>query len=190
LTDYGKYVFCTTPPEAHAPFTQSDFLFPTSLSQGESRKNMRKTLFFITLAAVVIALGPGCFSANDFLVGATTSTAPKQYKAHFKTAKCMEMTGKVIYQAPLNYYLTDSALYEIDNQGNGARITNHWSDPAGVFYFVHVKDNAGWLYLIPHDPQKVPVRLEFAKGSYKVNKKKGALQPVGKPYAGCVLQKQ
>ena len=147
----------------------------------------------VVVLAVLCACGAGC--ANWFLNGATMHSAgvPQNATARFTVPSCTMSNGTPIAgPAGQSYYLAQEArgpvLYELDANGSGAAITNHWSDERGVHFFTWVSGNAGWVFTFPHSRDQLPTRWVFEAGTYGTTvMPNGATSPTGQPTASCQM---
>jgi hypothetical protein len=142
----------------------------------------RKILSFTALLLV-----SGC-TAGFYLVGATPHTGrPAMVRATWRIAACSQANGQSAEAPNATYYLDDIALYEVDASGQGARITNSWSDDKGRYFFTRVKTSHGWLYFIPNDATQAPTRQVYLAGAYSVDEQNAVIKPVGTPGVSCTL---
>jgi hypothetical protein len=106
----------------------------------------------------------------------------------FKISKCTTTAGESIAGPPTYYPLLQEgrpALYEIDTNGEGAEITNHWQDEQGHHFVTYVASSHGWHYIIPDEPGKPGKRLVHPAGSYTVQNVAGTMRLMGEPAANC-----
>jgi hypothetical protein len=140
------------------------------------------------MLACVLVLGAGC-TASFFMVGSTPhSGPPPASKASWVVSGCTTADGRPTDKPDATYYIDDTSFYEIAANGQGARITNTWSDAKGRYFFTRVKTSAAWLYFIPADGASPPVRYVYFKGAYDVTEENGIIKPNGTPSATCGLQ--
>jgi hypothetical protein len=148
----------------------------------KSRSNRSLSLLLVALT--------GCTSW--FLKGAEqTSGPPSSSRAVFSAPVCTTTEGETLTGADVTYYLADEGgpvLYELDANGEGARITNTWSDELGTHFFVWVGTGPGFRFLFPSDGG-APTRFVYTARSYQGDhSQEGVTKPIGDPAATCELR--
>jgi hypothetical protein len=141
--------------------------------------------------ALVLGLG-GCASA--FMSGsAPVSAPPKSPLAKWTVTACKDAAGAAIpMSGAISYYLEEGpeglALYEMDAQGKGAKITNHWEDAQGMHFFTRVYTSHGFELFLPADRKQPGTRKVYLRGAFEVTKDaNGVIRPGGAPGATCTM---
>jgi hypothetical protein len=121
-----------------------------------------------------------------------TKAPPAQPLGTFKIPKCKTTAGEEIAGPQATYYLGAGkkgglALFEIDTNGQGAEITNHWQDEQGHHFVTYVASSHGWHYIVPDEPGKPGQRLVHPAGSYAVQNIAGTMRLSGEPAATCEM---
>jgi len=137
----------------------------------------------------------GCVSW--FLNGAREHSggAPASAIARFTVPSCRTLADGSQIAGPQDqaYFLAQEAqgpvLYEVGLDGEGAAITNHWTDESGTtHFFVWVSGSHGWVYSFPGSREELPNRYVLAGGTYEVRQRPdGVSVPVGQPLAVCAM---
>lgn len=144
-------------------------------------------------AAVVLCVASSSVQAGAFLKGARiVKKDPAEVLVKYGIAPCVGTDGSSMGSPPGAYWLVNDkaglALFERDNTGSGALITNHWTVGDEDHFFTWVPGISGWEYVIPADRTKEGARLVFPRGSFKLDKStKGIFKPKGTPVAKCPL---
>ena len=154
---------------------------------------MKKIYFFIFVFPLLFFI-IGC--ANMFLGGSKMwyQGVPGDALAQYRIPVCNTNEGKEI-EGPKNalYVLTmheeQLVLLELDQNGEGVIISNHWVDEEGNDNFVtSVTTSHGWHYIIPRDRTAPGTRVVYPAGTYRTrNRADGSTEISGIPYARCPM---
>ncbi len=152
-----------------------------------------RTAWLLVIALIAVSTS-GC--ASWFLNGARMHEggAPATTTARFAVPSCRMIADGSSMAGPAGqyYYLSQEAtgpvLYELGGNGEGAAITNYWSDDRGVHFFTWVARSHGWVYTFPHTREQMPTRWVFPAGSYQIiQASNGASMPDGQPQMACEM---
>jgi hypothetical protein len=146
----------------------------------------------IILSIMVLLIG-GCVST--FMAGSQPHKGvPANAVAVYTAPKCINQNDGSTIDGPrgVTYYLvrTESGpiLYELDQKGSGAAITNYWKDGNGMNFLTYVKTSHGWHYVIPEDKTKPAVRKAYVRGTFRVTNVEGVLKVTsGNPTYNCEM---
>lgn len=152
--------------------------------------NRLKSIFIFSI--VVLLIG-GC--ASTFMAGSKPHKGvPTNSIAVYKVPKCINLKDGTAIDGPkgYNYYLvkTESGpvLYELDQKGSGAAITNYWRDENGMNFLTYVKTSHGWQYVIPDDKTKPAARKCYVRGTFRVMDVGGVMKVTsGEPTYNCEM---
>ena len=152
--------------------------------------NRIKSIYFLSI--VVLLIG-GC--ASTFMAGSQPHKGvPANVVAVYTVPKCINQNNDSTIDGPrgITYYLvkTESGpvLYELDQKGSGAAITNYWKDENGMNFLTYVKTSHGWQYVIPDDKTKPAVRKCYVRGTFRVMSVDGVLKVTsGSPTYSCEM---
>lgn len=152
--------------------------------------NRIKSIYFLSI--VVLLIG-GC--ASTFMAGSQPHKGvPANVVAVYTVPKCINQNNDSTIDGPrgITYYLvkTESGpvLYELDQKGSGAAITNYWKDENGMNFLTYVKTSHGWQYVIPDDKTKPAVRKCYVRGTFRVMSVDGVLKVTsGSPTFSCKM---
>lgn len=148
------------------------------------------------VALLAVVLCTGCFSklVSNQMIGADyVKQLPAETLARYSIHKCTLTAYESTIDGPVGttYYLeqgeTGLALYELNEDGKGARITNHWEADDGDHFFTMVKRSHAWEYIIPKDRKQPAKRLVYTGGAYSTATDGDLVKPVGKPSAICPM---
>ena len=152
--------------------------------------NRLKSIYILSI--VVLLIG-GC--ASTFMAGSQPHNGvPANAVAVYTVPKCINQNNDSTIDGPrgITYYLvkTESGpvLYELDQKGSGAAITNYWKDENGMNFLTYVKTSHGWQYVIPDDKTKPAVRKCYVRGTFRVMSVDGVLKVTsGSPTYSCEM---
>jgi hypothetical protein len=158
---------------------------------------MTRSMGWMVRALTVAGLAvPAAGCASWFMNGGTLHKGgpPPTATARFSVPSCRMLSDGSEMAGPQGqyYYLSQEArgpvLYELDGRGEGAAITNYWSDERGMHFFAWVSRSHGWVYTFPPTREELPTRWVFLGGSYQVVQgPNGANMPQGQPAASCTM---
>ena len=93
------------------------------------KENKLRSSFLFTLVFLI------CGCASTFMAGSQPHTGiPNSSSAVYKILTCQQVSDSTSIDGPkdMTYYLAETetgpVLYELDNEGKGAAITNYWKD--------------------------------------------------------------
>jgi hypothetical protein len=84
---------------------------------------------------------------------------------------------------------TGLTLYEIESNGRGVKVLNHWVDNQGDNFFAFVRGSHGWHFVIPQDRTQPGVRFVYPAGTYSPGRDASRLIKVmaGSPMGRCPM---
>ncbi|MCP4370523.1 MAG: hypothetical protein GY797_20780 [Deltaproteobacteria bacterium] len=150
-------------------------------------------LKLIYISSIVMFLISGC--ASTFMAGSQPHKGiPSNTIAVYKVPKCINQNDSSTIDGPkgITYYLVETEsgpiLYELDQKGSGAAITNYWKDENGMNFLTYVKTSHGWQYVIADDKTKPAVRKCYVRGTFRVMDVNGVLKVTsGNPTYNCEM---
>lgn len=153
------------------------------------KENKLRSSFLFTLVFLI------CGCASTFMAGSQPHTGiPNSSSAVYKILTCQQVSDSTSIDGPkdMTYYLAETetgpVLYELDNEGKGAAITNYWKDENGMNFLTYVKTNHGWQYVIPENKTKPAVRQCYVRGTFRVKNVEGVLKVTsGSPTYTCEM---
>ena len=142
----------------------------------------------IMISIAVLFLFTGC--ANLVLEGYYTwsSGILDSAVSIYKAPKCFGKTKK--WNGPDAIYVLahergNLVLLEIDKNGKGVMIDNHWYGKKGHDNFLtYANGGSAWHYIISSDI-KFELRMVFQNGFYTPVQKNGVTKVIGKPFVIC-----
>jgi hypothetical protein len=139
----------------------------------------------------LVALGAVACTSMFMKGSEPAKKPPAQSMAVFHAPTCTTSDGQTIEGTKGSYALAAErgtlVLYELDDRGEGAKITNHWQDDEGHHFVTYVPRKQGWHYVIPDEPGRQGMRHVYLGGTYTVDQAQGHFQLQGTPVASCPL---